>query len=215
MYIPFPDTDIYALTDSRQSLGRSTVDVVAAMLRGGVKLLQYREKDKSGADMLRECRILRNMTREAGCCFIINDHVDIALLCDADGVHVGQGDIPLQDVRRLLGAERIVGVSTHARAQAEAAIAGGADYIGVGPVYATATKREAEPVGLEYLRWVAVHSPIPFTPIGGVNAATLLEVIAAGGRCCAIVSAITLAEDIEGRIAELRRIIRESKAIPA
>lgn len=212
MYIPFPDTDIYALTDSRQSLGRSTVDVAAAMLRAGVKLLQYREKDKSGGEMLQECRQLREMTRKAGCCFIINDHVDIALLCGADGVHVGQDDIPLEDVRRLMGPERIVGVSTHARAEAEAAIAGGADYIGVGPIYATNTKKGAEPVGLEYLAWVAGHCPIPFTPIGGVNAATLPSVIAAGGRCCAIVSAITLAEDIEGRVAGLREIIRKAKA---
>ncbi len=212
MYIPFPDTDIYALTDSRLSLSRSTIAVVEALLRAGVKLIQYREKEKSKGEMLRECRVLRDMTRYAGCCFIINDHVDIALACDADGVHVGQDDLPLQEVRRLVGAERIIGVSTSMWSEAEEAIAGGADYLGVGPIYATDTKTDAVPVGLAYLREAARKSPIPITPIGGINAETLPEVVRAGGRCFAIVSAITLAEDIGARVAELRAIIRAAEA---
>ncbi len=208
MYFPFPDTDIYALTDSRQSLGRSTPDVVKAMLAGGIKVIQYREKNLGKAAILRECRLLRELTRQAGCCFIVNDYVDIALLCDADGVHVGQEDIPAEDVRRLIGRERILGVSTHAVAEAEAAAAAGADYIGVGPVYATATKQGAAPVGLDYVRAIAARKPpIPFTAIGGVNERTIAAVAAAGGRCCAVVSAITTAEDIPAKIAELRRLM--------
>ena len=210
MYIPFPDTDIYGLTDSRQSLGRSTVDVVKLILEAGVKVIQYREKDKDAGAMLEECMAIRQLTKQAGCCFIINDHVDIALLCEADGVHVGQEDLPLAAVRRLMGKDRIVGVSTHAWAEAKAAIEGGADYIGVGPLYPTATKNTAKPVGLGYLKEIAAKSPIPFVAIGGVNERTLPDVLAHGARCCAIVSAITLAEDIPAKIAQLRTIMREA-----
>lgn len=211
MYIPFPETDIYCLTDSRQCLGRSTVDVVGSMLQAGIKLIQYREKDKSGAEMLRECRQLRKMTREAGCCFIVNDHVDIALLCEADGVHVGQDDLPLEAVRSLLGKDRIIGVSTHKWAEAEAAIQGGADYIGVGPIFATATKRTTPPVGFAYLDEAAAKCPIPFVTIGGINEHTVQEAVCRGARCCGIVSAITLAEDIPAKIAELRKLMAQAR----
>jgi thiamine-phosphate pyrophosphorylase len=206
----FPETDIYGLTDSRQSLGRSTLEVVERILAAGVEILQYREKDKDASVMLEECLAIRELTRKAGCCFIINDHVDIALLCEADGVHVGQEDLPLAAVRRLVGRERLVGVSTHKWAEARAAIDGGADYIGVGPLFATATKRTARPVGLGYLEQVAAQSPIPFVAIGGINENTAAEVVRSGARCCAVVSAITLAEDIPVAVARLRTIIREA-----
>ena len=212
MYFPFPDTDIYGLTDSRQSLGRPTVEVARLIVEAGVKILQYREKDKDAGVMLEECLAIRELTSKAGCCFIVNDHVDIALLCEADGVHVGQEDLPLAAVRRLVGRERIVGVSTHKPAEARAAIEGGADYIGVGPLYATATKKEARPVGLEYLERIAADCPIPFVAIGGVNERTLPDVVGRGARCCAIVSAITLAEDIPAKVAQLRTIMREAKS---
>lgn len=208
MYLPFPDTDIYGLTDSRQSLGRSTVEVVRLLLEADVKILQYREKDKDAGVMLEECLTIRELTRKAGCCFIVNDHVDIALLCEADGVHVGQEDLPLSAVRRLVGKERIVGVSTHKWSEAQTAIEGGADYIGVGPLFATATKSEAKPVGLEYLAEVAAKSSVPFVAIGGVNERTLPEVLRRGARCCAIVSAITLADDIPARVGHLRAVMR-------
>lgn len=210
MYFPFPNTDIYGLTDSRQSLGRSTVEVVRLILEAGVKVLQYREKDKDAGVMLEECLAIRELTREAGCCFIVNDHVDIALLCEADGVHVGQEDLPLAAVRRLVGKERIVGVSTHKWEEAQAAIDGGADYIGVGPLYATATKSEAKPVGLGYLEEIAAKCPVPFVAIGGVNERTLPDVLRRGARCCAIVSAITLAENIPAKVAHLRAVMREA-----
>ena len=210
MHFPFPHTDIYGLTDSRQSRGRSTVEVAGLILEAGVKVLQYREKDKDAGVMLEECLAIRELTRKAGCCFIVNDHVDIALLCEADGVHVGQEDLPLAAVRRLVGKERIVGVSTHKWDEAQAAIDGGADYIGVGPLYATATKSEARPVGLGYLEEVAARCSIPFVAIGGVNERTLPDVLRRGARCCAIVSAITLAEDIPAKVARLRSVMREA-----
>lgn len=207
MFIPFPETDIYCLTDSGQSLGRSTLEVVRLMLEAGIKVIQYREKNKNAAAMLEECLTLRVMTRKAGCCFIVNDHLDIALLCEADGVHVGQDDLPLAAVRKLLGKERIVGVSTHRRSEAEAAIQGGADYIGVGPIFPTATKSTTPPVGFGYLEEVASFCPIPFVTIGGINEHTAAEVRRRGARCCGIVSAITLAPDIPAAIARLRALM--------
>lgn len=210
MRIPFPDTDIYCLTDSRQSLGRDVVEVVRQMLEANINIIQYREKDKDAGLMLEECLAVRELTRKAGCCFIVNDHVDIALLCEADGVHVGQGDLPLAAVRRLVGRERIVGVSTHTWSEAEAAIKGGADYIGVGPIFATATKTSTPPVGFAYLEEAAEKAAIPTVTIGGINKKTIREVIRRGARCCGIVSAITLARDIPAAIRELRAIIREA-----
>jgi len=212
MYIPFPETDIYCITDSRQSLGRSTVDVVRHMLEAEIRIIQYREKDKDAGVMLEECLAIRELTHKAGCCFIVNDHVDIALLCEADGVHVGQEDLPLAAVRKLIGRERIIGVSTHRWLEAEAAISatgGGADYIGVGPIFATATKTTTPPVGLAYLEEAAKKATIPTVTIGGVNEKTLPEVRKRGARCCAIVSAITLAPDIPAKVRELRAIMRE------
>jgi thiamine-phosphate pyrophosphorylase len=208
MSIPFPSTDIYCVTDSRQCLGRSTPDVVRAMLQAGIKVIQYREKDKSDSVMLEECLVIRELTRAADCCFLVDDHVDIALLCEADGVHVGQDDLPLAAVRRLLGKERVIGVSTHRWSEAEAAIAGGADYIGVGPIFATATKTTTPPVGFAYLEEAAAKCSIPFVTIGGVNERTLPDVLRHGARCCGIVSAITLAEDIPGKVAALRSLMR-------
>lgn len=212
MVIPFPDTDIYCLTDSRQSLGRSTIEVVRQMLAADIKLIQYREKHKSKKAMLEECLVLRQMTREAGCCFLVNDHVDIALACDADGVHAGQDDMPLAMVRELVGPERIVGISTHSWAEAEAAIAGGADYIGVGPIFPTATKAEAKAVGFAYLQKAAANCSIPFTAIGGINEASITECVRHGAKLCAIVSAITMAPDIPARIARLRELHKEGRA---
>ena len=211
MYLPFPDTDIYGVTDSRQSLGRSTIEVAKLVLEAGVKVLQYREKDKNTGVMLEECLAIRELTRKAGCCFIVNDHVDISLLCEADGVHVGQEDLPLAAVRRLVGKKRLVGISTHRWDEARAAIEGGADYIGVGPLYATATKSTARPVGLAYLEEAVAKCPIPFVAIGGVNERTLSDILRRGARCCAIVSAITLAGDIPAKVAHLRSIIQEIK----
>ena len=103
-----PETDLYALTDDELSLGRPAVEVAKALLDSGIKILQYREKEKKAGQMLKECMELRSLTREASACFIVNDHVDIAILCEADGVHVGQEDLPVEAVRRLVGPDMII-----------------------------------------------------------------------------------------------------------
>ena len=120
------ETDLYALTDSRLALGRSVEEQARALLSAGIRILQYREKHAKAGVMLQECRMLRALTRQAGACFLVNDHIDIAILAEADGVHIGQDDLPVAEVRRLLGPGKIIGLSTHSPDQARAAIAVGA-----------------------------------------------------------------------------------------
>ncbi len=208
----FPETDLYGITDSRQSLGRGVTDVVGAMLAAGVRVVQYREKDKKDRQMLAECLALRELTRRHEATFIVNDHVDLALLCDADGVHVGQDDMPVDAVRQLIGTEKIIGLSTHSPAQAADAAAQGVSYIGVGPLYATQTKDDVcAPVGLEYLDHVARTHAIPFVAIGGIKRHNIADVVARGARCCCLVSDITTAPDIPARIAEIRAVMAQSR----
>lgn len=202
----FPGADIYAITDDSLSLGRPVDEVVDALLLAGVKLIQYREKEKKAGQMLRDCLRLRAMTKEAGAAFIVNDHVDIAVLCKADGVHVGQDDLPLAAVRALVGKECRVGLSTHSPEQAARAVADGADYIGVGPIFATKTKKDVcEPVGLEYLDHVVAAHTLPFVAIGGIKRHNIGDVVRRGARCCCLVSELVGAPDIAARVAEVRK----------
>ncbi len=205
----FPGADIYAITDDALSLGRSAVQVVDELLKAGVRLIQYREKDKLNGRMLEDCLKIRAMTKEAGAAFIVNDHVDIALLCEADGVHVGQEDLPCAAVRSLVGPERIIGVSTHLPAQAAQAVADGADYIGVGPIFPTHTKKDVvDPVGLDYLdHIVAAYPSLPFAAIGGIKIRNIAEVFRHGARSCCMISEIVGASDIPGQIARIRKAI--------
>ena len=199
------ETDIYALTDSRLARGRSTEEQVVALLSAGVRIIQYREKHAKAGTMLEECRILRRLTREAGACFIVNDHVDIALLVEADGVHVGQDDLPVPEVRRLLGPGKIIGLSTHSPQQALDALHSGADYIGVGPIFATQTKEDVcAPVGFAYLDWAAAHAGLPFVAIGGIKEHNIAQVAAHGARCCALVSELVGAPDIAEKVRSVR-----------
>lgn len=200
------DTDIYALTDSRLARGRSVEEQASALLDAGVKILQYREKHAKPGVMLEECRLLRRLTRAAGACFIVNDHIDIAMLVDADGVHVGQDDLPVPEVRRLVGPDMIIGLSTHCPEQAHAAVKAGADYIGVGPIFATQTKEDVcAPVGLSYLDWVVANYSLPFVAIGGIKEHNIGEVARHGAPCCALVSELVGADDISAKVEAVRR----------
>ena len=203
---------LYGITAERFSLGRNNLDVVRAMIDGGIKIIQYREKrpHKDFRRMLEECRAIRDLTREAGVVFIVNDYVDLALLCDADGVHVGQDDLPVPEVRRLVGPEKIIGLSTHAPEQARQAEAVGADYIGVGPIFATQTKEDVcDPVGFDYLTHVAQHSRLPFVAIGGIKKHNIADVVRRGARTVSLVTEIVGAEDIPATIRELDEIIKK------
>lgn len=199
------ETDLYALTDSRLSLGRPLAAVAASLLEAGVRILQYREKKLPAGKMLEECRMLRQMTRDAGACFIVNDHLDIALICEADGIHIGQDDLPPAEVRKLAGPGMIIGLSTHNPRQALEAVRAGVDYIGVGPIFATKTKEDVvAPVGYEYLDWVVANIDLPFVAIGGIKEHNIAEVARHGAKCCALVSEFVGAPDIREKVRAVR-----------
>jgi thiamine-phosphate pyrophosphorylase len=197
---------LYGITAEAHSLGRSNLEVVREMLRAGIKVIQYREKEKKLGAMYGQCLAIRDMTRQAGATFIVNDHVDLALLVDADGVHVGQEDLPPAAIRRLLGPDKILGLSTHGPDQALAAMENGfADYIGVGPLFATKTKKDVcAPVGLAYLDYVARNIALPFVAIGGIKEHNIAAVRRAGAGMIALVTEIVGAPDIPARVAAIR-----------
>ncbi len=205
----FKNTELYAITAEKMSRGRSNTEVVAQMLAAGIRFLQYREKEKSARDMYEECRVLREMTRAAGASFIIDDFVDLALAVDADGVHIGQMDLPPAAVRQLVGPKKVIGLSTHNLEQLQAAndLANLIDYIGVGPVFPTTTKATA-PVGLDYVRQAAHSSLLPYVAIGGIKEHNIAAVAEAGADTVAVVSGIVGAVDIDASIATLRRCFR-------
>ena len=205
---PVLPAGIYALTSELHSLGRNNLEVAGEILAAGVPILQYREKGKKVRVMYEECLVLRAMTQQVGALFIINDHLDLALAVSADGVHIGQDDLPLSKVRELVGPDLLIGVSTHSPAQAQAAVKDGADYIGVGPLFATHTKIDVcDPVGVEYLDYVVKNLKIPFVAIGGIKEHNLAEVVKAGARTVALVTEIVGSPDILGKIKRLRRIM--------
>jgi thiamine-phosphate pyrophosphorylase len=178
--------------------------VVAAALAAGVRLVQYRAKaeDATGAgapadDRARfaQASALRQLCHRHGALFLVNDRIDLALAVGADGVHLGQGDLPPAIARRLLGPDRLIGRSTHRLEELRRAVADGCDYVGVGPVNATPTKPGREPVGLAYVAQAAAECPLPFFAIGGIDATNLEAVRRVGGDRVAVVRAITAAPD--------------------
>ncbi len=196
---------VYLVTDERLSKGRATAEIVRAAIRGGVDAVQLRGKDLPIREQLAIGRALRTITREAGVLFIVNDRLDLALALDADGVHVGQDDLPADVVRRLVGPEWIVGVSAATLAEARAARDDGADYIGVGPIWGTATKLDAGvAVGPGLIATLKAAVELPMVGIGGIGAGNAAQVIAAGGDGVAVVSAIMSADDPEAAARDLK-----------
>lgn len=202
----FLSTDLYGLTAEEYSLGRGNIEVVEQLIAAGIKVIQYREKDKKAGKMYDECKLIREITKQADVTFIINDYVDLALAVEADGVHIGQDDLPPEEVRRLVGDKMVIGLSTHSPAQANAAAAGVADYIGVGPIFSTKTKKDVcDPVGLAYLDYVAKNIDIPFVAIGGIKEYNINVVRKHGARIVALVTEIVGATDIPAKVQQIRR----------
>ncbi len=200
---------LYCITAEKFSQGRTAVEVAGAMLDAGVRIIQYREKAPSMLCRYEECIALRALTAKAGATFIVNDDVHIAMAVGADGVHLGQDDMPIEAVRALTGEEMIIGLSSHSPGQARDAIARGADYIGVGPLFQTFTKDDVcAPVGLEYLDFAVKNVTIPFVAIGGIKLHNLPEVVKRGARCAALVTEIVGAGDIGAAVKEALRIMR-------
>jgi thiamine-phosphate pyrophosphorylase len=190
--------------------------VVPAALAGGVDVVQLRDKAASDDELVAAARELHSVCESYGALLVVNDRADLALECGVDGVHVGQQDQPVDAVRRLVGPDVLIGVSTHSPEQIATAEGSEADYLGVGPVYATATKPAVEPVGIELVRHAAGHAAKPWFAIGGIDAGRADEVLAAGAERIAVVRAIRDAADPRAAAAALREAIdRERVGGPA
>jgi thiamine-phosphate pyrophosphorylase len=195
----FPQTDVvYLVTQADASAGRSTVEIVAAAIEGGVDVVQLREKDRPARERYELGRELRELTGEADVPLIVNDRIDIARAIDADGVHLGETDLPIAVAREQLGRDAIVGRSVSTPEAARDAAEAGADYLGVGAVYPTDSKDtppEESDLGPEGVRAVREATDLPIVGIGGVTAENAGEVVAAGADGVAVISAITQAAD--------------------
>ncbi|MCK4401906.1 thiamine phosphate synthase [bacterium] len=196
---------IYGITCFETSCGRGNKYVVQEMLKAGIRIIQYREKFRAKRIRYEECCWLRKITREYNALFIINDDVDFAILCEADGVHIGQDDLSLKKVRKLIKPDQFIGLSTHNPKQAKEALRIGADYIGVGPIYPTQTKKNTiQAEGLDYIRYVSQNIDLPFVAIGGIKEHNIAEALEAGARCVSLVTEITEARNIQQKIKNIQ-----------
>lgn len=196
---------LYLVIGSDSTQSHPLLGIVEEALKGGVDILQLRDYSLKDSELLKTALAVREITQRYNVLFIVNNRPDIAVLSAADGVHLGQEDMPVAEARKILGPRKIVGVSTHAPDQACLALAHGADYIGVGPVYATPTKAGRPAVTVEYVREVAaMKPPIPFFAIGGIDLTNIQEVLKAGAHRIAVVRAIANAEDPQKAAKELK-----------
>jgi thiamine-phosphate pyrophosphorylase len=182
---------------------------IAEAAAGGVGLVQLREKNVSDRELVERAREVRRWTRQAGILFVINDRPDIARLVEADGVHLGQDDLPVKEARRILGSEALIGVSTHDLSQVRQAILDGASYLGVGPIFPSATKEFANFPGLDFLREAVAETSLPLFAIGGITTATIAQAAAAGARRVAVSHTIASADDPRLAAATLIRALPE------
>ena len=199
---------IYGITGDNFAHGKSNLECVKAMIEGGIKIIQYRDKTKSIKEKVKEAREIRELCKRNGVIFIVNDHVDIAILIDADGVHIGQDDMDPSDVRKLIGDNKIIGLSTHSEEQGmKAYLNPDVDYIGIGPIFPTTTKDTA-PVGLGYLEYAVKNLHLPFTAIGGIKEHNLHEIISRGAKNVCLVSDIVGADNITEKVKELQKLMK-------
>lgn len=200
------DMRLYAVTDRSWLGDKKLADQVKECLEGGVTFLQLREKKLDEEAFYEEALEIKKLCKEKGVPFIINDNVDVALRCDADGVHVGQSDMEAQDVRAKLGADKIIGVSARTVEQAVKAEKMGADYLGVGAVFSTSTKLDAREVSWETLKEICETVSIPVVAIGGITADNLSQLAGTGVDGVAVVSAIFARKDIKAATENLRKL---------
>lgn len=204
-----PDYSIYLVTDDGCLQGRALLDCVREALEGGVTLVQYRAKTASSAEMYNEALQLKALCDSFKVPLIINDRLDIAMAVGAAGVHLGQDDLPCAAARKILGEDYIIGVSAHNPAEAKAALQSGADYLGCGAVFGTATKADVKKLGTEGLTAICREKGLPVVGIGGVNADNYREVRAAGADGAAIVSGILAQPDISATVRAITKVNQE------
>lgn len=204
-----PDYSIYLVTDDGCLQGRALIDCVREALEGGVTLVQYRAKTASSAEMYAEALQLKALCDSFNVPLIINDRLDIAMAVGAAGVHLGQDDLPCAAARKILGEDYIIGVSAHNLAEAKAALQSGADYLGCGAVFGTATKADVKKLGTDGLAAICKAKGLPVVGIGGVTADNYREVRAAGADGAAIVSGILAQPDIRATVRAIAKVSQE------
>ncbi|MCF8106887.1 MAG: thiamine phosphate synthase [Desulfohalobiaceae bacterium] len=204
--------DLYPVTCQDLSLGRSNLDVLDGLLQGGARIVQLREKHWDKKDLYEMAVEFRRRTRAYDALLIVNDHLDVALAAGADGVHLGQEDLPLEAARRIAPG-MILGASSHSLDEALTAERQGADYVNIGPIFPTETKQGVSRfLGPSAIREIGPRLKIPFTTMGGINRENIHQVLEAGAGRVAMVSGITKARDIAERVRELRSLIKEFTA---
>lgn len=202
------DKKLYLVTNSDKFETEDLfLDAVASALKGGVDILQLREKNMPANKILELGKKVKLLCAEYGATFIVNDRVDIAYVLEADGVHLGQDDMDVESARKILGNNAIIGISTHAPEQAQKAVNDGADYIGMGPVFTTPTKPGRPSVGLEYAKWVSENIKIPAFAIGGIDLTNVQDVINAGAKKIAVVRAIINSDSPEKAAQEFLKVL--------
>ena len=208
----FVRAGLYLVTSQELSRGRSTEDIVSAALRGGVRLVQLREKSMATRDLVGLARRLRRMTAEAGALLVVNDRIDVALAVGADGVHLGQDDLPIE-LARGIAPDLILGASTHSVEEAVAAQRTGASYVNIGPLFPTGTKAWGGAfIGVEGLERIARHVAVPYTVMGGIKKEHIAALIRSGARIVAVVTAVTAAADPEQAARELLSAIHRAES---
>lgn len=206
------DLSLYVITDRAIGKERPLDDLVAAAIRGGATMIQFREKTWTARRQVEAGRRLLAITRPAGVPLLINDRVDVALALDADGVHLGPDDLPVADARRIVGPEKIIGASAATVAEAVRAEADGADYVGVGSVFPTASKPDAgDAIGPEALSQIRAAISIPIVAVGGITDANAAEAIRAGAHGVAVISAVMGADDVREAARRLAKAIRAAR----
>ncbi len=197
---------LYAVTDRAWVENQTLYEQVECALKGGVTCLQLREKDLDFESFLEEALKIKSLCKKYNVPFIINDNVEIAIKCNSDGIHIGQHDMSLKDVRKMVGDDMIIGVSAQTVEQALEAQENGADYLGVGAVFSTSTKLDADDVSYDTLKDICKRTSIPVVAIGGINKDNILKLAKSGVDGVALVSAIFGADDIESECRELKKI---------
>jgi len=196
----------YAMIDPAG--GHEPVMLAETMLDAGARIMQLRLKDSPGRDFLAAARAIAEMCRKRGATLIVNDRVDIAILANAHGVHLGQTDLPLDAARRIIGNDKMIGISTHNVEQARAAEGGGANYIGFGPMYPGGLRNNAAGKGLDELRSIRAALKIPIVAIGGISEARVVETLAAGADAVAIITDVVNAPDLGGKVRSILALAR-------
>jgi thiamine-phosphate pyrophosphorylase len=206
--------NLYVITDEQLGRGRTHLQIAQSAIAGGAEVIQLRDKNASGKKLYETGLELKSLTRKRKVTFIMNDRIDLAVILDADGVHIGQSDIPAEVARRLLGPQKILGVSAASLVEALQAEANGADYLGVGPIFeARATKADAgNPQGLDLLRQIREKCRLPLIAIGGINRQNVARVIQAGANGAAVISAIVAADDISEAANQIKSAILSEKS---